>query len=318
MEISEYIKVPKEFSKYKTLSVLSKSQNSVVVKAMNTKTNEIVAAKIVSRKSFQNVTKLRWFEREIRLLQMCDHPNITKILDIVYFPDIIIVVMTYASNGELLSYLAKNKFLPQIELFRILGQILSAISYLHKKNIAHRDIKPENILFDEHMNVKIIDFGFSVISNQLRSTICGSEHYIAPEVIIRDSYDAKAADIWSIGILTYVMATGSHPFKKLTDLHDLFNDGRFILTKKLPPEIENVIRKTLILKPELRATADELDRDVAMFQLPNKLGMIKRNVHSVIVHNGMNSIKDHHIMIRRKRPIAKSQFRYGPFTHPYN
>ena len=219
--------------------------------------------------------------------------------------------MNFASNGELLSYLVKNKYLPQFELFRILGQILSALAYLHKKNIAHRDIKPENIMFDEHMNVKIIDFGFSVISNQLRTTICGSEHYVAPEVIINDFYDAKAADIWSIGILTYVMATGNHPFKKLTDFHELFHDGKFILTKKLPPQIENVISKTLILKPELRASADELEHDVAMLQLPNKLGMMKRNVHSVIVQNGMNSIKENRIIVRKKRIIGNNTVHFN-------
>src|SRR5689334_3159288 len=127
------------------------------------------------------------------------------------------LVMEYVGNTSLQSYL-KSKATRRVEepeakkLFR---QLCQGISYCHSKNIVHRDIKLENILLDENLNVKIIDFGFS-LSTPLEKTLtvfCGTPSYMSPEIVSKHQYRGGPSDVWALGIVLYALLSGRFPFR---------------------------------------------------------------------------------------------------------
>ena len=125
--------------------------------------------------------------------------------------------MEYAGNISLHSYL-KGKVGKRIDEHcakKIFYQIVEAIQYCHAQNIVHRDIKLENIILDDKLNVKIIDFGFSIIipKNKKLNVFCGTPSYMAPEILSKEFYSGFLADVWALGIVLFIMLCGNFPFK---------------------------------------------------------------------------------------------------------
>ena len=108
-----------------------------------------------------------------------------------------------------------NRKLDEIEVKRLYKALVEGINYCHTKNIVHRDIKMENILIDDNKKVKIIDFGFSVISepDKKLNIFCGTPSYMAPEIVSKINYKGLPADIWALGILLFALLTGTFPFR---------------------------------------------------------------------------------------------------------
>ena len=124
--------------------------------------------------------------------------------------------MEWISGGELFDYVIKTKKLMHSEATLFFQQLLSAIEYLHSIGIAHRDIKPDNILIDSHRNVKLIDFDLAAVyqPKQLLKTACGSPYYTAPEVLAGKKYVGYKSDLWSLGVVMYIMIEGKMPFNE--------------------------------------------------------------------------------------------------------
>lgn len=127
--------------------------------------------------------------------------------------------MEYLRGGQLLQFMFEKGKLDEKTTQMILLQLADAVSYLHARRIMHRDLKPENIIMENHTNdvkVKIVDFGFATIDNELTNspakTICGTAGYLAPEVLKTRIYSRKV-DIWSLGVITFIMLSGSMPFE---------------------------------------------------------------------------------------------------------
>ena len=121
--------------------------------------------------------------------------------------------MEYVEGGELFNYIVEHRYLEEYEAVRIFRQIISAVGYCHEFKVCHRDIKPENILLDSIGNVKLVDFGMaSREHNEGLHTSCGSPHYAPPEIALGQTYRGAHADIWSCGIVLYVMLCGQLPF----------------------------------------------------------------------------------------------------------
>lgn len=125
--------------------------------------------------------------------------------------------MEFVSMQSLHSYLKTkpSRRIPEIDAKKIFKQIVMGLDYLHQNNIAHRDMKLENILLDANMNVKIIDFGFSLETSPDKTldTFCGTPSYMAPELASKRNYYGNHIDIWAAGILLYVLLAGYFPFK---------------------------------------------------------------------------------------------------------
>ncbi|KAJ3424141.1 protein kinase [Anaeramoeba flamelloides] len=134
--------------------------------------------------------------------------------------------------------------------------------YFHSKNIAHRDLKLENLLLTQDLNLKIIDFGLSHFSpnNVLLSTFCGTPTYTAPEILQSIKYDGKKSDIWSIGVIIYVLTVGKFPFasKNANKLYNKIITGSYLLPSFLSVELRDLIQRMLKTDPSSRISMSEI------------------------------------------------------------
>lgn len=145
----------------------------------------------------------------------------------------------------------------------VLRQLVRAVAYLHGGEIVHRDLKLENVLVSREMKIKLIDFGFSrrlPKENYVLYDFCGTPHYIAPEVIQREGYYGKPADIWSLGVLLYRMVAGSFPFKGLNEknIYSKVMKAELKLPNDLSPELSSLLTDMLSFDFRKRPTAEEL------------------------------------------------------------
>ena len=154
-------------------------------------------------------------ERELKILKSLMHNNLIQLYSIIESPKTIYLIMEYANGGELFYYIDQRKRLPEQEACKFFRQLISGIEYLHKLGISHRDLKPENLLLDHNKDIKIVDFGLSIIfsKSSLLSTPCGSPCYAAPEMIQGLKYGGSNVDLWSCGVILYAMIVGYLPFE---------------------------------------------------------------------------------------------------------
>uniref|UniRef100_A0A3B4YE41 non-specific serine/threonine protein kinase n=1 Tax=Seriola lalandi dorsalis TaxID=1841481 RepID=A0A3B4YE41_SERLL len=159
-------------------------------------------------------------------------------------------------------YLAKHGRLSELEARRKFWQILSAVEYCHNRNIVHRDLKAENLLLDGHMNIKIADFGFGNFfqPGEPLATWCGSPPYAAPEVFEGQQYEGPQLDIWSMGVVLYVLVCGALPFDgpTLPVLRQRVLEGRFRIPYFMTEDCEHLIRRMLVLDPSKRLSVAQI------------------------------------------------------------
>ena len=157
---------------------------------------------------------------EINILTKIDNINIMKLYNYKFDGDYILLITEYCEDGDLSKWINKpNK--SNVEILDIFIQIIAGIKYLQDNNIIHRDIKPQNILLDNNI-IKICDFGFSTMYKthmDMFSTICGTPLYMCPEVLNMKKYTIKS-EIWSLGILFYIIIYNSHPYGNLSSIED--------------------------------------------------------------------------------------------------
>jgi serine/threonine-protein kinase HSL1 (negative regulator of Swe1 kinase) len=176
--------------------------------------------------------------------------------------------MEFMEGGELFNFIHEQQHgLIEIHVVHIFRQIIAALIYCHRINIHHRDLKPENILLDRAtMTVKLVDFGMAALQpiGKKLTTPCGSPHYAAPEVIKTTSYDGGKADVWSCGVILFVLLTGDPPFNYSGDdrhLKDLFRNiqlAKYVMPDKLSPEAKDLIRRILVVDPKHRIGLDDI------------------------------------------------------------
>ncbi|MGH0165347.1 UNVERIFIED_CONTAM: hypothetical protein FKN15_069106 [Acipenser sinensis] len=191
---------------------------------------ESVAIKIID-KSQLDAVNLEKIYREVQIMKMLNHPHIIKLYQVMETKNMLYLVTEYAKNGEIFDYLATHGRLSEPEARRKFWQILCAVEYCHDHSIVHRDLKAENLLLDGHMNIKIADFGFGNFfeAGEPLTTWCGSPPYAAPEVFEGQQYEGPQLDIWSLGVVLYVLVCGALPFDgpSLPVLRRRVLEGRF-------------------------------------------------------------------------------------------
>ena len=170
------------------------------------------------------------------------------------------LILEYVQGGELFDHLCQRGKLPVPEALNYFQQIIGAMDYCHRFNIAHRDLKPENILLDKEFNVKIADFGMAAWQNGMLRTSCGSPHYAAPEIVQGHTYNGSAADIWSCGVILYALLTGKLPFdhEDCEALLDLVATGVYSMPIDVNPLAQNMIRRMLATDVDQRITMPEI------------------------------------------------------------
>uniref|UniRef100_A0A182K9G4 non-specific serine/threonine protein kinase n=1 Tax=Anopheles christyi TaxID=43041 RepID=A0A182K9G4_9DIPT len=222
-----------------------------------------VAIKIID-KSQLDPGNLQKVYREVEIMKRLDHPHIIKLYQVMETQSMIYIVSEYASQGEIFDYIAKYGRLNERAARNKFWQILSAVEYCHNKGIVHRDLKAENLLLDSKMDIKIADFGFSNFyrKGELLATWCGSPPYAAPEVFEGKRYTGPEIDIWSLGVVLYVLVCGALPFdgSSLQSLRDRVLSGRFRIPFFMSSDCESLIRKMLVLDPSRRFSIDQIKR----------------------------------------------------------
>uniref|UniRef100_A0A671R1R5 non-specific serine/threonine protein kinase n=1 Tax=Sinocyclocheilus anshuiensis TaxID=1608454 RepID=A0A671R1R5_9TELE len=240
---------------------LGKGNFAVVKLARHRITKTEVAIKIIDKTQLDAVN-LEKIYREVQIMKMLDHPHIIKMYQVMETKNMLYLVTEYAKNGEIFDYLAKHGRLSEPEARRKFWQILSAVEYCHNRNIVHRDLKAENLLLDGHMNIKIADFGFGNFfqSGKPLATWCGSPPYAAPEVFEGQQYEGPQLDIWSMGVVLYVLVCGALPFDgpSLPVLRQRVLEGRFRIPYFMTEDCEHLIRRMLVLDPSKRLSIGQI------------------------------------------------------------
>ena len=201
---------------YEVKEKLGSGKFGLVKLGIHKQTGKKVAIKIMSKKEMRN-EDLELVRTEIEILKICQHPNIIALYDVFENVDYFYIIMEYCSGGDLYSYLEKRKFkLSEKRVCDIIHKMCAAVYYIHSYGIAHRDLKPENVLMTDDTDdadIRILDFGLSKIigPDEKCTEPYGTLTYVAPEVLLEEPY-TKAVDLWSLGVITYLMLTGTLPF----------------------------------------------------------------------------------------------------------
>ena len=259
---------------YRIINKLGKGSFGNVYKVKHKITGEIRAMKIIKNPNKNDNCRKKIDKKllnEIQVLRTLEHPNIIKIFEYFIDEKCHYIVSELITGGELYETIVKFRKFNEKKAAYILKQILSALNYLHSRSIVHRDIKPENILvqqFDKNknsdeLNIKLIDFGASNFfkENEILTLKVGSPYYIAPEVLNK-SYNEKC-DIWSSGVVLYVMLTGSFPFlgHSSSELFSKIKTGKFRCSGKewenISDNAKDLIKKMIELDTSKRLSASE-------------------------------------------------------------
>lgn len=255
------MEIPKSFGRYVYFKTIGCGASSTVIEAVNTKTGFHYAVKVVSRAYLTESGGFQDFEQELRIHQKLNHPNIVKIHDVIYQPALIFVVLDLCSGGDLLNYIMKHPQNHPTVHKRILYQVLSALAYIHERDIAHRDIKPDNILLTEDLQVKLADFGCCEdVALRRDPKTCGTMWYAAPEVILSPEKTGSKSDIWSFGILLFVLFSGHLPWIDGDDqfVFEQIVQRQFTTSFMMPHDVLAVFEQCTQLEPEKRPTAAQL------------------------------------------------------------
>jgi calcium/calmodulin-dependent protein kinase I len=240
---------------------------SVVKEAMDRGSGQKVAIKFIEKK-FVDQEELKLLQREIDIMKKVQHRNVLRLFEIYETDQHLSLVMELVNGGELFYKIVDRGSYSEKDAVDIVRQLVEGVDYLHGMGIAHRDLKPENLLCSENsdgMVIKIADFGLSKAfsGGSVLETSCGTPDYAAPEVLRMDgSYD-KAVDLWSIGVITYVLLCGFPPFygktqaqlfEKILNADYDFPDPEWT---HISDEAKDFIRKLLVLDVDKRYTTQQ-------------------------------------------------------------
>ncbi|TFK42231.1 snf 1 [Crucibulum laeve] len=252
---------PSKLGEYTVIQDIAEGTFGKVKMATHTITGHKVAMKYISKAVIQREKTKTRVRREFEYMRTLRHPHIIKLYEVISTPTDIIFVLEYA-GGELFNYIVANGRMPEHRARRFFQQIISGIEYSHRLKIVHRDLKPENVLLDDDLNVKIADFGLSneISDGDFLTTSCGSPNYAAPEVIRGGIYAGPEIDVWSSGVILYVMLCGRLPFED-DDVQVLFtkiSQGSYHMPNFLSPDARSLINLMLAVDPVKRITIPEI------------------------------------------------------------
>ncbi|KAH6678666.1 serine/threonine protein kinase-like protein Kin1 [Halenospora varia] len=200
--------------------------------------------------------------REAAIVTLLDHPYICAMRDVVRTTYHWYMLFEYVNGGQMLDYIISHGRLKEKQARKFSRQIASALDYCHRNSIVHRDLKIENILISKTGDIKIIDFGLSNLfapRNHLK-TFCGSLYFAAPELLQAKAYTGPEVDVWSFGIVLYVLVCGKVPFddQSMPALHAKIKKGLVDYPNWLSPECKNLISRMLVTDPKQRASLQEI------------------------------------------------------------
>jgi len=261
----------KRVGKYELGRTLGEGTFGKVKYAINVETQEAVAIKVLDKEKIQKQNMGNQIKKEISIMKMVKHKYIVGMIEVLASKSKIFIVLDLVTGGELFDKIVSMGKLAEDQALFYFTQLVEGVSYCHRSGVCHRDLKPENLLLDENGNLKISDFGLSSLyvgdaegdgtsRTQILHTTCGTPNYVAPEVLADKGYDGKKADVWSIGVILYVLLAGFLPFDESTivNLFGKIQAADFTYPKWFSMEARAVIDTMLVADPSKRVTLAEL------------------------------------------------------------
>merc|ERR1712137_990874 len=246
--------------KYEMGKLLGQGTFGRVHHARDLRTGMNVAIKIIDKEKVFKVGMIEQIKREISVMRLIRHPNVVELYEVMATKTKIYFAMEYIKGGELFNKVAKGRLKEDVAR-KYFQQLISAVDYCHSRGVYHRDLKPENLLLDENGDLKVTDFGLSALSatrgqDGLLYTTCGTPAYVAPEVINKKGYDGAKADIWSCGVVLFVLLAGYLPFNdaNLLELYKKILRGEFKCPNWFHPEAKKLVSRILDSNPGTRIT----------------------------------------------------------------
>ncbi|XP_060561423.1 serine/threonine-protein kinase SIK3-like isoform X2 [Ruditapes philippinarum] len=246
---------------YEMERTIGKGNFAVVKLATHIVTKTKVAIKIIDKTQLdeENIQKIF---REIQIMKLLRHPHIIRLYQVMESERMLYLVTEYASGGEIFDHLVAHGRMNEKEARKKFKQIVAAVSYCHSRHVVHRDLKAENLLLDAALNIKIADFGFSNLfdTDTKLKTWCGSPPYAAPELFEGREYDAPKVDIWSLGVVLYVLVCGALPFdgSSLQSLRTRVLSGKFRVPFFMSTDCEDLIKQMLTVDCKKRITMEQI------------------------------------------------------------
>jgi len=249
---------------YEFKTELGRGAFSIVYLATQKATGQQYAVKVINKKDLGKDYEKN-LKMEVDILKKVNHPNIIALKELFDTPDKLYLIMELVTGGELFDKIVEKGSYTESEASHLVHKIVSAVAYLHNLGIVHRDLKPENLLLkraDNDLEIAIADFGLSKIVGQqmMMQTACGTPSYVAPEVLDASGYD-NAVDMWSIGVITYILLCGFPPFygDTVPEIFEQIMAAKFEYPEEYWGSISNdakqFIERLLVVDPAQRLSA---------------------------------------------------------------
>jgi len=225
-----------------------------------------VAVKIIDKAKVEDMEDIK---REIEIMSQIKHPNVIRLYEIFDEPKKMNLIMELVTGGELFDKVVAKGSYTEAEAATCLNTLCDALSHLHAEKIVHRDLKPENILYANERDdapLKVADFGLArqLSGNEMMKTACGTPGYVAPEILKNKGYSSGAVDIWSAGVILYILLCGFPPFyeEELPALFDQILHARYDFPSpwwdKISKSAKDLVNAMLTIDPEKRLTAKQV------------------------------------------------------------
>ncbi|XP_047073113.1 CBL-interacting protein kinase 6 isoform X2 [Lolium rigidum] len=233
--------------------------------ARDLRTGQSVAVKVVAKEKVVRAGMVEQIKREIAVMKRVSHPNIVELHEVMATRSKIYLALELVRGGELFARIVRSGRVKEDVARLYFRQLISAVDFCHARGVYHRDLKPENLLLDEAGNLKVVDFGLSALADHARAdgllhTLCGTPGYAAPEVLQDKGYDGAKADLWSCGVILYVLLAGSLPFQddNIVTMYKKVQRGDYRCPPWLSTDARRLIPKLLDPNPATRITVAEL------------------------------------------------------------
>lgn len=294
--------MPRRIGKYELGKTLGMGTFSKVKYGTDTEGGQAYAIKIVDRKQVLKENMEHQLKREIAIMKVLKHQNVVDLVEVLQTKKHIYIILELVTGGELFDRIVKAKRFNEDVARKYFQQLILGLEYCHSQGIAHRDLKPENLLLDDKDTLKISDFGLSALSEgrdgqrRMLMTTCGTPNYVAPEVLQERGYDGKTADIWSAGVILYVMLAGYLPFDdpSMKGLFAKIERGNYRFPKHFSSEVKSLVKKMLVVDPKRRITIAEIKKNpwfqVGFDRFTQQEGNISISEH--LIETAVNETKE--------------------------
>jgi len=249
-----------KFSRYEIRTELGHGGMAAIYRAYDPLFEREVAIKILHRELLEDIQVRERFEREARIIAKLEHPAIVPVYEVGSENEQLFFVMRYMSGGSLAERI-QNRSQSLSATAHIIQRVATALDYAHTRGVVHRDLKPGNILFDEHNNAYISDFGIAKLTQAAtkitNSGILGTPTHMSPEQARGESVDGRS-DIYSLGVILFEMLSGKTPYEATTPLGMAFKHATYPVphilkvNPNLPAGVEKVIEKVMAKERDRR------------------------------------------------------------------